>query len=76
MTLKKSFVLAVAAGFAIEGMQAILRVGIFDIDDVILNGLGVIVGYWLFTILEKMLRSKKSKNLTITAANTQNNHHV
>ena len=50
MTWKKSLGLAVAAGFAIEGMQAVLRVGIFDIDDVILNGLGVMVGHWAFTI--------------------------
>ena len=57
MTWKKTLALAVAAGFAIEGMQALFRVGIFDIDDIILNGLGVIVGYWVFTILAKMKRS-------------------
>lgn len=67
MTWKKSFALAVAAGFAIEGMQAVLRVGIFDIDDVILNGLGFILGYWAFTILAKMVRSMKPKNITSTA---------
>src|SRR5260221_6947657 len=50
MTRKKTLVLALAAGLAIEGMQALFRVGIFDIDDVILNGLGVMVGYWAFTI--------------------------
>jgi glycopeptide antibiotics resistance protein len=48
MTWKKTLALAVAAGLAIEGMQALFRVGIFDIDDVMLNGLGVIVGYWAF----------------------------
>ena len=48
MTWKRSLALAVAAGLAIEGMQALFRVGIFDIDDVILNGLGVMVGYWVF----------------------------
>ena len=65
MTWKKSLAVAVAAGCAIEGMQAVLRVGIFDIDDVILNGLGVMVGYWMFTILAKMARSMKSKNIII-----------
>jgi len=50
MTWKKSLALAVAAGFALEGMQAVFRVGIFDIDDVILNGLGVMIGYWTFTM--------------------------
>lgn len=67
MTSKKSLALAVAAGFAIEGMQALLHVGIFDIDDVILNGLGVMVGYWAFTMLAKMERSMKLKTLIITS---------
>src|SRR3569623_1681512 len=39
-TWKKSLMLAVASGLAIETMQTVLRVGIFDIDDVILNALG------------------------------------
>ena len=46
MTWKKSLILAIAAGLAIEGMQEIWHVGIFDIDDVILNALGVMLGYW------------------------------
>jgi len=53
MTWKKSLALAVAAGLAIEGMQAIFHVGIFDIDDVILNGLGVMMGYWAYTKWKK-----------------------
>ena len=63
MTWKKTLAIAVAAGFAIEGMQVVLRVGIFDIDDVILNGLGVMVGYWLFTILAKKLHSMKPETI-------------
>jgi glycopeptide antibiotics resistance protein len=64
-TWKKSLALAVAAGFSIEGMQAVLRVGIFDIDDVILNGLGVMIGYWTFTIFRKMTSSMRSENIII-----------
>lgn len=67
MTWKKTLALAVAAGFAIEGMQALLRVGIFDIDDVILNGLGVMVGYWASQFPQRGCVSLKSKNITITA---------
>ena len=59
MTWRKSLALAVAAGLVIEGMQVVFRVGIFDIDDVILNGLGVMIGYWAFTILAKRVRSMK-----------------
>lgn len=44
---KTSFLLAIAAGLLIEGLQVLLQVGIFDIDDVILNALGVMVGYWI-----------------------------
>ncbi len=65
MTWKKSLALAAGAGFFIEGMQEILRVGIFDIDDVILNGLGVMVGYWTFTILANKVRSIRAKNIII-----------
>ncbi len=53
MTWQKSLVLAVAVGFAMEGLEAVFRVGTFDIDDIILNALGVMIGYWLFAIFEK-----------------------
>jgi glycopeptide antibiotics resistance protein len=67
ITWKKTLAVAVAFGFAIEGLQVVLRVGIFDIDDVILNGLGVMIGYWAFTILAKKLHSMKSENVRIAA---------
>lgn len=67
MVWKKALALAVAAGLSIEGMQLVFHVGIFDIDDVILNGLGVMIGYWAFPVAAKMLRSMKSKNIIITA---------
>jgi glycopeptide antibiotics resistance protein len=53
MTWKRSLALAVAVSLAIEGMQVVLRVGIFDIDDVILNALGVMIGYWVLTMFAK-----------------------
>jgi glycopeptide antibiotics resistance protein len=66
MTWKKSIALAVAAGLSFEVMQTVLRVGIFDIDDVILNALGVMIGYWAFAILAKWVRSRNYKNIIIT----------
>jgi hypothetical protein len=60
-------VLGVAAGLCIEVMQTVLRVGIFDIDDVILNALGVMIGYWAFTILAQWIRSRDYKRMTIAA---------
>jgi glycopeptide antibiotics resistance protein len=67
MTWRKSLALAAAAGLAIEGMQVVLRVGIFDIDDMILNALGVMIGYWTFAILAKWMRSKNYKNIVFAA---------
>jgi glycopeptide antibiotics resistance protein len=51
MTWKTALALAVAFGLIIEGMQMVFHLGIFDIDDVILNGLGVMIGYCLFRII-------------------------
>lgn len=58
ITWKKSLALAAASGLVIETAQVLLRVGIFDIDDVILNALGFMVGYWMLLILAKLVRSK------------------
>jgi glycopeptide antibiotics resistance protein len=54
---KHIVLMATASGLLIEGAQLILRVGIFDIDDVILNGLGVVVGYWTYLLFEKIMQS-------------------
>jgi glycopeptide antibiotics resistance protein len=58
MTWQKSVAVAVAAGLAIEGMQVLLRVGIFDVDDVMLNGLGVMIGYGLFAMVAGWVRAR------------------
>jgi glycopeptide antibiotics resistance protein len=47
MKLKKVLLLALFAGLSIEITQVVLHIGIFDIDDVLLNGIGVIIGFWL-----------------------------
>ncbi len=56
MTWQKSLALAAAAGLVIEGMEVMFRVGVFDIDDIILNAFGVMIGYWVFTIFVKWIR--------------------
>ena len=67
MTWKKTLALAGAAGFFIEGMQVVLHIGIFDIDDVILNALGVMAGYWVFLVLANWVRLGKYKTIFSTA---------
>jgi glycopeptide antibiotics resistance protein len=57
-TWKTSLALGAAAGLCIEVLQTVLRVGIFDIDDVILNALGVVIGYWAFALVTQWIRSK------------------
>lgn len=66
ITWKISLTIAVLSGLTIEITQTVLRVGIFDIDDVILNALGVMVGYWAILILSKWLRERKYLHIVIT----------
>jgi glycopeptide antibiotics resistance protein len=66
ITWKKSLIIAILAGLTIETMQVVLHVGIFDIDDVMLNALGVMIGYWKFNILMGWIRAKKYKTIVIT----------
>lgn len=51
ITWRTSLALAVGVPLVIEITQAVFRIGIFDIDDVILNGLGVMLGYVAFVLL-------------------------
>jgi glycopeptide antibiotics resistance protein len=55
MDWKKTIMLSIVSGLSIESTQVILKVGIFDIDDVILNAIGVIIGYWVYTFFPKIL---------------------
>ena len=65
MTWKHSLAVAVAAGLIIEGMQVVLQVGIFDIDDVILNGLGVMIGYWISTLFLKWRDTRQQTRMAV-----------
>jgi glycopeptide antibiotics resistance protein len=67
MTWKKSLAVAAVVPLVIETMQTVLRVGIFDIDDVILNALGVMIGYWTFRFLSKWVQEKQYINIVVAA---------
>jgi glycopeptide antibiotics resistance protein len=58
MTWRRSLALGVTASIAIEAMEAVFHTGLFDIDDVILNAIGVMIGYWAFSIS----RRKRSRS--------------
>ncbi|MFM7839826.1 MAG: VanZ family protein [Chitinophagaceae bacterium] len=57
--------LAAATGLIIEGAQVLLHVGIFDIDDVLLNGVGVLVGFWTYFAFQKLRRSRLARPVAI-----------
>jgi len=59
MTWRKSLVLAVMFGLVFETTEKVFSVGIFDVDDIILNALGVMIGYFIFAFFEK--RSKRTQ---------------
>jgi len=54
----------------IEGLQFILRVGAFDITDIITNTLGAIIGLMIFIAIEKVFKNnfKAQKFINIIAA--------
>lgn len=56
MTWRGSLVLAVSAGLVIEGMEAAFGVGVFDVDDLLLNALGVMIGYCALSIFHRRAR--------------------
>ncbi|HET8713556.1 MAG TPA: VanZ family protein [Gemmatimonadales bacterium] len=70
MTWQKALVLGLAAGLGIELTQTVLRVGIFDIDDVILNACGVVLGYRVFAILARWARERSYRKITIATLAT------
>lgn len=70
MGWKKALALGALAGLSIEVMQTVLRVGIFDIDDVLLNALGVMIGYGVSVTLIRWMRSRNYKKILITASIT------
>ncbi|HVU75529.1 MAG TPA: VanZ family protein [Candidatus Paceibacterota bacterium] len=62
MTWPRALVLGIATGLAIEALQVLFRIGIFDVDDVMLNALGVLAGYALFA-LYKIVATRTSPSI-------------
>jgi len=50
---QKALVLGVVTGLSMEVMELVFRVGIFDVDDVILNAFGVMLGYGVFVMFKR-----------------------
>lgn len=50
---------------SIEVLQLVLKVGSFDVDDLILNTLGGLIGYFLFWISNKIRRKYDGKKVDL-----------
>lgn len=47
-TWKSALLFGILLALSIESSQVFFKVGIFDIDDVILNALGLVLGFWTY----------------------------
>ncbi|MCH4889462.1 VanZ family protein [Acidaminobacter sp. JC074] len=54
--LWSNLLLTILFSFSIEGIQYIFAVGIFDIDDIILNTVGGLIGFSIYTLLVYLLK--------------------
>lgn len=50
------FLLSLELTLTIELLQLLLKVGIFDVDDILLNTLGGIIGYGCFALVKKWMK--------------------
>jgi hypothetical protein len=66
LTNNKALIIFSAFCLMIEGIQAYLKIGIFDIDDVILNLLGCMIGYWAYRYLPAAWRYLKQNKFVLS----------
>lgn len=54
--------LSLEFSLVVEVLQLVFKVGIFDVDDLFMNTLGGIIGYFTFYVCNKVLISNKSND--------------
>lgn len=65
--LKKPFMIFFAGVLALELLQLFTRRGSFDVDDLLLNSVGFLLGFALFKGLEKIhIKMLKSRELEVS----------
>jgi glycopeptide antibiotics resistance protein len=45
-------ILALELSFVVEAVQLIWKLGCFDVDDLLLNTIGGLIGYWIFYLMD------------------------
>ncbi|WP_246320051.1 VanZ family protein [Paenibacillus qinlingensis] len=70
MSLFGALIRSVGLSLCLESLQLVLSMGSFDVDDLILNGLGGIIGYSVFRLSMKcktsILRMIESQHMTLS----------
>lgn len=64
--MKNGFLITLSGfcfSLTIETIQLVTRVGCFDVDDLILNTLGVVIGYGMFLICDNLRRRHYGKKI-------------
>ena len=65
-SFKKSFLILIVAGISIELIQLVLGVGVCDIDDLILNSLGGVIGIILYKIASLFSKDENKAKASVT----------
>ena len=52
--MRKTVIAGIGFSLLIETIQLITSRGCFDVDDVLLNGLGTVLGYGLYYVAQKL----------------------
>ncbi|MBI5978599.1 VanZ family protein [Clostridium perfringens] len=55
---KKVILIIFLISFLIESIQLVTGLGFFDVDDLILNTLGGIIGYWIYKLFKNFIVKK------------------
>lgn len=58
-SLKRFITAALCIPLVIECMQLVFMVGCFDVDDIILNVFGLLIGYGIYALLRASIRKEK-----------------
>ncbi len=62
--LYRIFFWSFAFSLTIESIQLVYRIGIFDVDDLLLNTIGGILGYWCFCMMKILQRHGGKRHAT------------
>lgn len=60
-TFLQAFLYSLVFTFTIETAQYITKLGVFDVDDIIMNTLGGVIGYGIYYVTAKLIRRYHAK---------------